>query len=130
MTSLRGLVTSGLGQGASFMGLPWVRDQIRRLIAFDPYPGTFNVRLVDPDTMATWRRARQAPGLRLEPPTAEQCGARLFLGVVEPGVAAAVIVPDVTGHGDDVIELVAAVHVRRALDLHDDDPVTFRMPAS
>jgi riboflavin kinase len=110
------------------MGLPWVRDAIRRLTGFDPYPGTFNVRLTDPDTVATWRRIRHAPGLRLEPPTPDQCGARLFLAVVEPDVAAAVIAPDVTGHDDEVIELVAAVHVRRALELRDDDPVTLRIP--
>jgi riboflavin kinase len=109
------------------MGVPWVRDGIRRLTGFDPYPGTFNVRLSDLDTVETWRRIRQGPGLRLEPPAPDQCGARLFLAVVEPDIAAAVIAPDVTGHGDDVIELVAAVHVRRALALRDDDPVTLRM---
>lgn len=129
MTALQGLATSGLGEAAGFMGLPWVRDGIRRLTGFEPYPGTFNVRLVDPAMVATWRRLRRGPGLRLEPPTKDQCGARLFPAMVEPDVAAAVIVPDVTRYGDDVIELVAALHVRRALELRDGDPVTILMPA-
>jgi riboflavin kinase len=126
--SLQGVVMSGLGQGAQFMGLPWVRDVIRRMIGFDPYPGTFNVRLVDPSMVATWRRIRQGPGLRVEPPAPEQCGARLFVVVVAPDVVAAVIVPDVTRHGDDVLELVAPVHVRGLLGLRDDDPVTLQIP--
>jgi riboflavin kinase len=128
VTSLHGVVTSGLGQGAQFMGLPWVRDVIRRMTGFDPYPGTFNVRLVDPSMVAVWRRIRQGPGLRVDPPAAEQCGARLIAVVVAPDVAAAVIVPDVTRHGDDVLEVVAGVHVRRLLGLRDDDPVTLRVP--
>lgn len=126
--SLRGRATSGLGQGAVFMALPWVRDGVRRLTGLDPHPGTFNVQLAGADAVAAWRRILQAPGLRLEPPTAEQCGARLFPVVVEPDVAAAVIVPDVGGHGDDVIELVASVHVRSRLGLRDGDRVTLRIP--
>ena len=110
------------------MGLPWVRDVIRRMTGFDPYPGTFNVRLVDPNMVAVWRRIRQGPGLRVAPPAPEQCGARLIAVVVAPDVAAAVIVPDVTRHGDEMLELVAGVHVRSLLGLRDDDPVTLQIP--
>jgi len=59
VVSLRGVVASGLGQGAQFMAIPWVRDGIRRLIGFDAYPGTLNVRLVDPDALVAWRRIRE-----------------------------------------------------------------------
>ena len=59
MVSLRGVVASGLGQGAQFMAVPWVREGIRRLIGFDPYSGTLNVRLVDPDALVAWRRIRE-----------------------------------------------------------------------
>lgn len=119
---------SGLGQGAQFMALPWVRDAVRRLVGFDPYPGTLNVRLVDPAMVAAWRRIREGPALRLAPPPPETCGARLFRVVVMPDVAAAVVVPDVTRYGDDVLELVAPVHVRRRLGLQDGDLVRLGRP--
>ena len=128
MTSLRGVVTSGLGQGAHFVSLPWVREVIHRMTGIEAYPGTLNIRLVDPSMVSAWRRIRQAPGLRLAPPAPEQCGARLIPAVVAPDVVAAVIVPDVTRHGDEMLELVAGVHVRSLLGLRDDDPVTLQIP--
>jgi riboflavin kinase len=130
VTALRGVVASGLGHGAGFLGVPWVRDGIRRLTGFDPWPGTFNVRLVDPGMLATWRRLGQGRGLRLEPPTSGECGARLFPATVAPDVGAAVIVPDVTDHAADVLEVVAPVHVRRALGLRDGDAVTLEVTES
>ena len=125
MTSLDGVVTSGLGQGAYFMSLPWVRDAVRRLIGFTPYPGTLNVRL-DADMVGVWRRIREAYSIALAPPPTEPCGARLFPVVVAPDLEAAVIVPDVTRYGEDLLEVIAAVHVRSRLGLHDDSRVTLR----
>jgi riboflavin kinase len=127
--SLRGVVTSGLGRATQFMGLDWVRTEIGRLAGFDPYPGTLNLRLLEPTSVDAWRRIRQGPALVLVPPPPAPCGARLFRAVVVPDLAAAVIVPDPTSHADDVLEVVAAVHVRRLLGLRDDDAVTLLVAA-
>ena len=128
MTSLYGVLASGLGQGAHFTRLEWVRHAIRRLIGFDPYPGTLNLRLVDADMQLVWRRIREGPALLLTAPPPERCGARLFPVVVAPDVAAVVVVPDVTRHGDDVLELVAGVHLRSVLGIQDDDHVRLTFP--
>jgi len=130
VTSLGGVVISGLGQGAYFMSLPWVRDAVRRLIGFAPYPGTLNLRL-DSDTVSVWRRIQDGHAVVLAPPP-ETCGARLFpalIGAARPGatVEAAVIVPDVTSHGGDTLELVAAVHLRSVLRLRDEDRVSIQI---
>jgi riboflavin kinase, archaea type len=122
MISLRGSVTAGLGQGAQFMSVPWVRDAVRRLVGFTPYPGTLNVTL-DPDMTSEWERMRDGRAVVLAPPTGQTCGAVLVSVVVAPDVEAAVIVPDVTRHGKNLLELIAAVHIRSRLGLRDDDPV-------
>ena len=126
MTSMDGVVTSGLGQAAHFMSLPWMPDTVRRLIGFTPYPGTLNVRL-DPDMVSVWCRVQQGGAIVLAPPPPDTCGARLFLVVVAPDVEAAVIVPDVTRYGEDLLELIAAVHIRSRLGLRDGDRVTLRI---
>jgi riboflavin kinase len=123
MWTLRGVVMAGLGQAGSFMGLPWVADGVRRLVGFTPYPGTLNVRL-DPDTVDAWRQIRERDGLVLSPPAGQPCGARLFPVTLGPGVEAAVIVPDVTRHGDDVLEVVAPTALRRRLGLADGGAIT------
>jgi riboflavin kinase, archaea type len=125
VTSLDGVVTSGLGQGAHFMSLPWVRGAVRQLVGFTPYPGTLNVRL-DAGAVLVWRRLQEHHGIVLAPPPSEPCGARLFPVVVTPDVEAAVIVPDVTRYGEDLLELIAPVHLRSRLGLHDESRVTLR----
>jgi len=127
--SLDGVVVSGLGQGAYFMSLPWVRDAVHRLIGFAPYPGTLNLRL-DSSTVSVWRHAKDGPALVLAPPPTEACGARLFPALIGADVDTAVIVPDVTGYGDDRLEVVAAVHLRSVLHLRDEDRVSLQIRAS
>ena len=124
MTTLEGTVMSGLGHGAYFVGLAWVRGAIQRMLGFDPYPGTLNLRLVDGEMRAAWLDVMAGPALPLTPPPPERCGGRLFPVVVAPDIPAAVVVPDVTAHDADVLELVAGAHVRGRLGLHDGDRVT------
>jgi riboflavin kinase len=124
IVTLRGAVEAGAGQGATFMSLDWVRDGIARIVGFEPYPGTLNVRLVDGEMLERWRRIRRQPGLALSPPAPDQCGARLFPVVVSGDVPAAVIVPDLTRYGAHVLEIVAPVHLRTRLWLRNHDLLT------
>ena len=121
---LQGAVEAGVGQGASFMSLPWVRDAVRQAVGFYPYPGTLNVRLLDADMLGRWREIRNRHALPLVPPPPEQCGGRLVPIVVSSDVAAAVIVPDITRYGADVLEVIAPVHLRSRLWLRNHDLLT------
>lgn len=131
MVSLHGVVTPGLGQGAYFMGLPWVQEGVRRLLGFAPYPGTLNVRL-DREGLAVWRRVRDSGAIVLAPPPPETCGARLVPTSIAVDTEAAVIVPDVTRYEEDLLELIAPVHIRSRLGYGDGELVTLRLrtPAS
>lgn len=110
------------------MTLPWVRDAVHRLVGFTPYPGTLNVRL-DADMAAAWARIEDGPALALPLPPGQTCGARLFPVILAPDVEAAVIVPEVTSHGKNLLELIAPIPVRSRLGLADDDRVTILIHA-
>lgn len=129
MLALQGKVESGAGEGAHFMRLEWVRDAVRRAGGFDPYPGTLNLRLSDADMLLRWREVRNGPALRLAPPSPDQCGGHLIPVVVTPEIPAGIIVPDITRYGDDVLEVVASVHLRSRLRLKDHDLLTLKVDA-
>jgi riboflavin kinase len=126
--SVHGIVVSGLGEGAYFMGLSWVRVAVTHTLGFEPYPGTLNIRLADTGDRIAWRGVRDRPAWRLAPPPPDTCGGWLIPVVVVPDVRAAVVVPDVTRHADDVLEVIADVHVRSRLGLQDGDFVTLWLP--
>lgn len=129
MTVLRGTVVSGVGEGAVFVRLEWFRAAVRRAVGFDPYPGTLNVKLADAEAVARWRRIRERGGLVVAPSAPAACGGRLIPVDVDPDVVAAVVVPDVTRYGDDVLEIVAATHLRSRLGLSDGDEILLRYDA-
>jgi riboflavin kinase len=121
--TLRGVLSSGLGRGAEFMVIDWVREGLERFAGFVPYPGTLNLTLL-PDDVAQWRAVRARDASMLLPPVPDACGARVVRAVIAPDLAAAIVVPDITAHPDDVIEVVAAIHVRSRLGLRDGDVLT------
>lgn len=125
-----GAVVSGVREGAYFLGLDWVRQAIRRVTGFDPYAGTLNLRLLDADALARWRKIRSEAGVPLTPPDSESCGGRLIPALVEDQIQAAVVVPDVTRYGDEVLELIASVHLRTRLGLQDGDLVRLTIPGA
>src|SRR2546427_4992182 len=95
------------------MSLAWVRSAVHRSLGFEPYPGTLNVRLADPDMRSRWREVSKQRALLLTPPPPETCGGRLVSITLPRGGAAAVIVPAVTRHDDDVLGGISAGPFRR-----------------
>jgi riboflavin kinase len=119
-----GVVVAGVGEGARFVAIDWVRAAVRAAAGFDPYPGTLNVRLPDAAARAAWRALRGAGGTRLTPPDPPACGGWLLPVRIEGAVDGAVVVPDVTRHGEDILEVLAPVHLRSHLGRGDGQPVT------
>lgn len=122
---MRGVVVSGVGEGAFFVGLEWFRDAVKRLASIDPYPGTLNVRLVDAAELDRWRVVSDEAALPVMPPRREDCGGRLVPVRLADESHAAVVIPDVTRHDDDVLEIIAADHLRTRLGLRDGDVMSF-----
>lgn len=130
MEQIEGTVFAGVGEGAYFVGLAWVQDEIRRIVGFDPYAGTLNLRIVDGHGLARWRQTRKRAGIALTPPDPETCGGRLLPVVVAGHVPAAVVIPDVTRYEDDIVEVIAPARLRTLLALHDGDRVRLTFEAA
>src|SRR3989442_15819341 len=68
---------------------------------------------------ARWGDVSMQLALLLTPAPPETCGGLLVSITLPRGVAAAVIVPDVTRYDDDGLEGISAVHLRSELGLED-----------
>ena len=92
------------------------------------YPGTLNVKLAT-DSVENWKKLREAGGDRIPGFVAEgkeMGGVRVWtaklLACQNPeGVDVLLIWPEKTGHGDDVLEVVAGHPLRTRLGLKDGD---------
>lgn len=122
-----GQARTGLGHGAGFTSLPWVRQQFMQTLGIDPFPGTLNLQRA-PEAIPHWQSLTGGPGLRLLPEKDTDCGARCYpvrasLAGRAP-VTAAVVVPEVPNYAPDQVEVVAAVSLREVLGIADGDVVT------
>jgi len=114
---LEGRLADGLGRGAAFTRLDWVRCRLMDTVGIDPFPGTLNLTLDDDSNLARWRQWQDMPGHSLEPPDTGFCRARCYPVQVMGHIPAAVLLPEVADYPRNKVELVAALPIRRHLAL-------------
>jgi riboflavin kinase len=121
---LRGRVFSGKGEGAKYVGLDWVKKQIKEKRGFTPYQGTLNVRLTGEGIEN--RRLLMKSG-RLEiAPAVGYCSAKLFKAAIA-NVACAIVIPEVSGYPKDVIEVIAPSNLRKMFRLVDGSTIEVKV---
>ena len=55
---LIGRLATGIGMGVTFTQLDWARNQFRERLGIEPFPGTVNVIIDDPESMPVWVRLK------------------------------------------------------------------------
>ncbi|RLI37131.1 hypothetical protein DRO55_02030 [Candidatus Bathyarchaeota archaeon] len=118
MLSLRGRVCSGVGRGASFLRMGWVREQFVEKFGFEPYPGTLNLNVSREET----RLLGEFRGIEITPKEGFRSG-RCFRAVVMGKIPGVVVKPEVEGYPSNLLEIAAPICLREELNLKDGDEV-------
>jgi CTP-dependent riboflavin kinase len=126
---LIGRLATGIGQGKHFTQLDWARAQFMDRLGIDPYPGTVNVIVDDPDSMPVWVRVKRTPGIRIDNPGngPHDCDARCYPVIVAGNIEGAIVVPEVESYPPAQVEIIASIAVREALGIEDGDPVEIEL---
>jgi riboflavin kinase len=119
-----GEVVSGKGEGKFFTRAEWARAAFQELVAIDPWPGTFNLRVSDQASRAAWAELNETSGLLLRAPDPAWCNGRCYPALLVQGdIRAAIVVPEVADYAPDQVEIVAAVSIRESLGVGDGDRI-------
>lgn len=116
-----GAVISGDGDGRKFIELPWVKRQMTEKLGFTPYSGTLNVKL-DEKSVKQRKLLKKAPSEEICPAEGYYNGLlfKAFIGILE----CAIVLPEVPGYPNDLLEIIASVNLRKTLQLEDGFEVT------
>ncbi|OGD48688.1 hypothetical protein A3K79_06500 [Candidatus Bathyarchaeota archaeon RBG_13_46_16b] len=109
---------SGKGEGAKYVGLPWVKEQIIRKLGFVPHVGTLNIRLTEDDAKKLVKALEKAKAIEISPVAGFRCG-RCYRASLADGIECAIVIPYVAGYPEDVLEIVAPVNLRGRFHLGD-----------
>lgn len=128
--SLRGAVTSGLGEGRYYLSQPGYLVQFSERLGYRPYPGTLNVRVAG-ESLRTLAAVKDWSGTRID---GFEASGRTFGGATcysarLSGRPGHLIVPDRT-HYQDVIEFIAPECLRERLSLKDGATVAVELEES
>jgi len=120
-----GTVTSGLGEGAYYIGLEPYCVQFRKNLGFRPYPGTLNIQL----TPAGTKIRKSLHSSRMITISGFESGGRTFGEVLcypctIERVQCGIVIPGRSHYPDSLIEVIAPVKLREVLSLTDGNEVS------
>lgn len=124
---LEGTVVSGVGDGGYYISQKNYSRQFKQKLGFAPFPGTLNLRLHGAADVAERMKMLAAGGIRI---SGFSEGGRAFgaascfpATLVAKGGRAegAVIVPERSHYGTDIVEFVSPKNLKKALSLRDGD---------
>lgn len=124
---IRGVVTSGLGEGRYYISRKFYIIQFQEKLKFIPFLGTLNVKVQSNEDVHLGM-LKNSPGIHIDGFTTED---RSF-GSVKAfkckinGVDCAVLMPERTIH-TDTMELISEYYLREKLALKDGDTVTVKV---
>ncbi len=127
--TIRGRLATGAERGSHFTQLDWARQQFVNKLGIDPFPGTLNVMVDDPESKDVWEKLKTSPGVSINNPNKgpNDCNARCFPISVEGTIDAAIVFPAVADYAPNQVEVIAAVGIREALGIGDGDSVSLKI---
>ncbi|MDK2463937.1 MAG: CTP-dependent riboflavin kinase [Candidatus Korarchaeota archaeon] len=129
---ITGVVFSGMGEGAYYVSRSGYKREFLRLLGYEPFPGTLNLRIASTRDLEAIRRWKVSSTPVMVPAFRE--GGRTF-GAVRvyrvsiPGFQQPVhaIYAERRHYSDDVLELISPENLREVLKLKDGDPLVVRL---
>lgn len=124
---IKGRVTEGLGESRLYTGIPWVKEQFVEKLGIDPYPGTLNLDIDNPEDMEKLRQIKQRKGTEIIPLEEGACSAQSFPVLIEGRIKGALIIPQVPDYPESQIEIISAYKLRDALYLETGSTVSIEV---
>ena len=107
----------GLREAGHFTQIPWVRKQFISKLSIDPYPGTLNLEIVDPESLQSFKTLKTKKGIKITPEDPTFCNATCYPVLINKQLKAAIVFPLVEGYPDDKMEIISSNNVKETLSL-------------
>ena len=127
---LEGVLVSGMGEGAYYMGLEGYTRQFKSKIGYIPFPGTLNVRLDGKVYLEAKRRLDGTGGVMIKGFSDGQRTygwVRCFSAILNGTTDCMLVMLERTHHDDSIMEMISEVCIRDAARLVDGSHVSLRI---
>ena len=121
----RGFVVSGSGEGAYYLGLDEYFVQLRDKLGFLPFKGTLNLEIMDEHNLGKKEEFTGSVPIIINgfSDSGRSFGDIMCFRCRIGGTEGALLVPKRTHHDERIVEIMAPVNLREAMNLGDGDEV-------
>ncbi len=120
--SLEGSVKSGIGEGSYYVSQLNYQRQFNSRLGFEAYPGTLNVK-IDKESLLLFLSDLEEIKISGFKTKERTFGSLKCYKIKLGGKQAAIVVPERTRHGEDIIEIISPVNLRKYLKINESDTV-------
>ena len=118
---LKGKVFSGKKESEHYLRLNWVKQQLLEKVGFIPYPGTLNLKL-DKKYVKAKKLLKDFEGIAIVPKLGYYPG-KCYPARFRSAFHCAVILPELVGYPEDVLEIISPTNLREKFQLSDGDSI-------
>jgi len=94
-----------------------VKRQFIEKLSIDPYPGTLNLEIVDPESLRTFKELKSMRGREITPEDPSFCSAQCYPVLINSQLKGAIVFPLVEGYPENKMELIASENIKKALSV-------------
>jgi riboflavin kinase len=118
---IRGKIVEGLREADHFTQIPWVKRQFIQKLSIDPYPGTLNLEIIDPESIQTFNALKTKMQIEITPEDPSFCSAQCYPVLINGQLKGAIVFPLVEGYPENKMELIASRNIKEALSFNTGD---------
>ncbi len=90
-------------------------------LSIDPYPGTLNLELRDPESIRNFEELKKTKGVEIEAEDPSFCNAKCYPVLIGGRLKGAIVLPLVENYPENKMELIAPQPIKKALFLETGD---------
>jgi len=100
-----------------------VKRQFIEKLSIDPYPGTLNLEIIDPESLHIFKDLKSTTGIEITPEDPSFCSARCYPVLINGQLKGAIVFPLVDDYPENKMELIAPENIQKALSVKPGDPL-------
>jgi CTP-dependent riboflavin kinase len=115
------MIVEGLREAGHFTQISWVRKQFISKLSIDPYPGTLNLEVLDPESIRNVKELQDKKGIEITPEDPSFCSAKCYPVLIGGRLKGAIVFPLVENYPENKMELISPQNIKDALSLKPGD---------
>lgn len=122
---IEGEVVEGFKESSYYISRDGYKSQFVKKLGFEPFPGTLNLKLKTIDDIE--QRQKLTNGIRIDSFESEGRtfgGATCFTAILNDKERVFIIDPDRTHYGDNIVQLISPINLRKKLKIKKGDSLT------